>query len=163
MIENHELDFVFEEIAGLGPTVAEDVVEKKLGIGHYLDVDPPVELRPSLGIGICSSSYTYDPMTNADVPDSLAQQVVVYHGKREILWLEAIEAQPFKRGLLICGHAHLLSMAFRLELRGFAVEAQSYYPEHRLCGRKHEHELADPRGDRGLNRARAEVRYPGFD
>lgn len=45
---------------------------------------------------------------------------------RELSWLKQIKEKQFTKGLLICGVAHGLSMAFRLQDAGFDVEVYDY-------------------------------------
>src|ERR1700693_1243607 len=45
-----EFDFIFEEAAGWGPTIAEKLSRSKLEPNRYLDVDPPACDRAKLGI-----------------------------------------------------------------------------------------------------------------
>src|ERR1700733_5680428 len=49
LIDENEIDFIFEEATGLGPTTAEKVA-MTWGPNHYLDVDPPREERLKFGI-----------------------------------------------------------------------------------------------------------------
>jgi hypothetical protein len=132
------IDFVFEEIAGKGPTFASVCTAAIVGPNRYLDVDPPAQLREVHGIPReCARSIVWDPMSAAEVPDDIWELNVAGQRKREEHWLKQIQAVQFKRALLICGSAHMLSMAFKLEANGFWVETKWYEPFHRLCRRKH--------------------------
>lgn len=138
LIASDKVDFVFEEATGFGPTIAEEIAESMLGNGHYLDVDPMAE-REAHGVGgpTARLEQLYE-IPKGEVPAYCCEFIVAGQKTREALWLEAMEATEFKSGLLICGLAHLLSMAFRLEASGYSVTAKLYNPEHRLCERTHD-------------------------
>lgn len=126
-----EVDFVFEEAAGHSPSVADDVAEKILGKGRYMDIDPPVEERPNYGLAGISQDWTpIDPCNSSDVYYTLN---IEEQRKREELWVRRMQDQPFKRGLMICGTAHGLSVSFRLASVGFTVCLHSYLPFNKLC------------------------------
>ena len=117
------IDFIFEEASELGPTTAEDV---GLPLGGYLDVDQSREHRQEFGIAKDTSrSSPLDPCRSRE---SLCWHMVAEHRKRELLWLQRIEAHQFKRALLICGIAHMLSFSYRLMDRGYEIEAVLYEP-----------------------------------
>jgi len=135
-------DFVFEEAGGRKPSTAETLAESLLGTGHYLDIDPPPGERHKYGIAKETGGwYPFDPFQSAapDIPaDGCEWSIVEEHRKREELWLKRVQAQPFSKGLAICGLAHGLSFAFRLSSAGISVdETQSYIPHHKLCTRSH--------------------------
>jgi hypothetical protein len=44
------VDFVFEVAGGRKPSIAKTLVESFLGLGHCMDVDPPLYERPEYGI-----------------------------------------------------------------------------------------------------------------
>jgi hypothetical protein len=46
----NQVDFGFEEAAGRGPSIAEELVNKMSGPGRYLDFDPPSDERLKFGI-----------------------------------------------------------------------------------------------------------------
>ena len=52
---------------------------------------------------------------------------------REEVWLRRITERQFASGLLICGIAHSLSMASRLEKLGFKVKVAVYEPHCKIC------------------------------
>ncbi len=131
--------FVFEEASGRRPTTAENLVKSVLGPGHYLDVDPPTSERPKYGIanqsgGTCLIGDPCDEIVQGLPPDSYEWAIVEEHRKREELWLQGLQAQPFEKGLVICGLGHNLSFAFRLLAVGISVTTvYSYIPHHKLC------------------------------
>jgi len=131
------VDCVFEEGTELGPTVAEEIAEEKLGKEHYLNVDLPIEKRKVLGIGI-ARMHELSQMPRNEVPDLWFELNVESQRKRETAWLIAIQERKVERGLFVCGLAHLLSMAFSLESSGYSAETRIYNPEHRVCLRTHD-------------------------
>src|SRR6201998_2021017 len=56
LIISEEVDFIFEEASGLGPTIAEKVALEKLAFGHYVDIDPARDERPDFAILPSSST-----------------------------------------------------------------------------------------------------------
>jgi hypothetical protein len=112
------VDSVFEEAAGRGPTIAQGLAQFVLGAGHYLDVDPPPAERPRLGIGTAGGGDRLAPGESADFYE---WAIIEENKKREELWKQKIEAQSFVMGLMICGIGHCLSFAFRLS----SVESMS--------------------------------------
>src|SRR5271170_1164814 len=128
IIPRDEVDFVFEEGSGLGPTIAEEIAEDTLGKDHYLDVDPSIAQRKVLGIGVAGEHHDLDPLTELEVHDLWGELFVPEQRKRENAWLQAIQGQSFSRGLLVCGLAHLLSIAFNLDSSGYSVEARAFNP-----------------------------------
>jgi hypothetical protein len=129
-----ETDFVFEEASGHGPTIAEERADSLLGPGHYLDVDPSRNERPTLGIGETLSGFPIDPMNSNDFCNVHA---INEHEKRERLWLQKMTVQPFRKGLLVCGIAHILSFAFRLQTAAVDLEVYDYLPYSKICTRPH--------------------------
>lgn len=121
---------VFEEAAGLNPSIAEEVAKELLGVGHYFDIDPSGVERERLGISReTSMGYIIDYTC-----DSACRQFIGQHQKREEKWLEAILAKEFESALMVCGSAHGLSFAFRLQNAGISeVELHEYIPYHKLC------------------------------
>jgi hypothetical protein len=136
-----EVDFVFEEAAGCGPSIAEDVAASVLGLGHYLNVDPPRSERPKNGLAMDTGgveAIDTDQIVNGLVPDIYRWEIVDEHRKREQFWVQRIVAQSFNKGLLICGSAHGLSVAFRLQDAGISVPTlYDRTPYDKLCRRLH--------------------------
>lgn len=129
------VNFVFEEVAGRGPSIAEGLAKSLLGAGRYVDIDPSRNERQKYGISEgTGEGYPIDPFNSSDAYYclSLADQ-----RKREELWLQRIQAQHFEKGLVICGLAHCLSISFRLQSDGFSVETYNYMPYNKLCTRPH--------------------------
>ena len=128
------IDFVFEEASGHGPTIAEECADALLGIGHYSDIDPSRSERLTLGI---AETLTGLPVDACNSNDMYTYHYIEEHRKREELWLHKIQVQPFEKALLICGLAHILSVAFRLLSAGVSVEVNDYLPYDKLCTRPH--------------------------
>jgi hypothetical protein len=129
-------DFLFEEATGLGPSIAERLAEKKLGIGHYFDIDPPLLRRSAHGIpNETGNCFPLDPFD--DYTEFLCESFVETHEKREDLWVRYVQDQSFENALLVCGQMHLLSMAFRLRSAGYQVTAFLYMPWQQFCKRPH--------------------------
>jgi hypothetical protein len=61
-----DVDFVFEEATGRGPTIAEGLTESLLGAGHYMDVDPPPTERKTLGIATAGGGEWIEPGYTTD-------------------------------------------------------------------------------------------------
>jgi hypothetical protein len=132
------VDFVFEEAAGRGPSIAEDLTDSILKSGHYLDVDLPADERPQHGMAKKSvESVFIDPCGNH--PDSCGASIVDEQEKRENFWLQRIQSEQFTKGLVVCGIAHGLSLAFRLRSAGISVSrVLTYTPYATLCNRVHQ-------------------------
>jgi len=126
-----QVDFVFEEAAGRLPSVAQDLAHKSLGLGHYLDVDPSPDERGQYGIAKeTGASWAIAP-TRCE--DSCRSEFIKEHRKREEVWLQKIQSRSFAKGLMICGTAHGLSFAFRLQCAGLTdVELHEYLPYNKL-------------------------------
>ena len=124
------VDFVFEEASGLGPTFAEKFALEKIGANRYRDIDPTAEQRRKLGIGSETGKDYRIGRLNFDTGHwgYGREELIDVHEKREYFWLPLIREQEFSRALMICGHAHLLSFAFRLKGENFDVRAYSYMP-----------------------------------
>jgi hypothetical protein len=137
LIRFRDVDFVFEEAAGHGPSIAQEVGDSFLKPGHYLDIDPSRSERLQHGMAADSTkTWPIDPC--GDFPDVGASLIVDEQRKREEFWLRRIQAQHFSKGLLVCGLAHSLSLAFRLRCAGISVtEALAYIPYNKLCTRSH--------------------------
>ena len=128
--QNHSIDFVFEEASGLGPTFAEKFALQKIGPGRYKDIDPSAGDRKTLGIPAETGKDCRIGQPNLDTGHwgFGREELVDAHEKREYFWLPFIRDREFLTALVICGHAHLLSFAFRLKGDGFGVKAYSYMP-----------------------------------
>ncbi|HVA71484.1 MAG TPA: hypothetical protein VNF02_00125 [Candidatus Limnocylindrales bacterium] len=135
-----QADFVFEEAAGRLPSVAQILADKILGSGHYLDVDPPPDERQQYGIAEkTGEDFPIDPsqLCSDVTPDVCHCAFVNEHRKREELWLQKIQAQSFGRSLMVCGSAHGLSLAFRLESAGLSeVRLYEYIPYNKVCAHR---------------------------
>jgi hypothetical protein len=129
------VDFVFEEAAGRRPTIAEQHALGFLEPGHYIDIDPPPNERHKYGLAdVSATGGPIDPAHSSDVYES---PLVGEQRKREELWQKRIQSEKFQKGLVICGIAHSLSLAFRLESIGISVEVSTYIPHGKLCNRRH--------------------------
>jgi len=129
------VDFVFEEAAGRGPSIAQQLADSVLNPGHYLDIDPPRNERQKYGLAESSGGgCLIDPVNSTD---SYEYSDVDEQRKREELWQKRIQMQNFQKGMVICGIAHTLSVAFRLQTNGVKVEVYTYIPYGKLCARKH--------------------------
>ena len=129
LMTSEEVDFIFEEATGLGPTIAEKLALERLAFGHYVDIDPPRGKRAELGIPLSSN----EPHMIGEPPKvAFAQwQVLDGQAKREELWIKRMQQSEFKSALMICGLVHLLSLAFRLQAAKFSVQAIDYANWHR--------------------------------
>jgi len=136
ILAERNVDFLFEEATSSGPTIAEHIATDRLGNGHYIDVDP-IEMRKELGIGIATQYEFLPHVPQVGFREIAFRLIVAEQQKREQAWVETIHRTEFDCGLLICGLAHLLSMAFRLEDSGHTVETRIYSPEQRACRRTH--------------------------
>ena len=132
LIKDKNLDFVFEEATGLGPTIAEQLTGSSLGPNHYLDVDPPCDDRHKYGIFSTSRPYPVDPDDLESYKHSPSCEGVEQQGIKEGIWLERIRTKEFSRAVMICGYLHTLSFALRLRTAEFDVKALSYMPHHKL-------------------------------
>jgi hypothetical protein len=131
----HEVDFVFEEAAGHGPSIAQQLAASRQA--QYLDIDPPGDQRPLFGIErIVGGGWPVDPVHSAAVCEC---SKVEEQRKREELWLHSILSKPFQKGLVIVGLAHNLSFSFRLMANGVTVEkSHQYIPYDTLCTGSHD-------------------------
>jgi hypothetical protein len=125
------VDFIFEEAAGQTPSVASEIAESMLGAGYYMDVDPSPDERDAHGIARAAGGGEWlDPGNSLDKYEF---GILEEQRKREVLWTKRILAQPFGKGLAICGLCHGLSLAFRLSDTGITVEkSYSYIPYHKI-------------------------------
>ena len=131
VVESEKLDFIFEEAAETGSTIAKTLASD-FRLRGYRDVDPGREERRALGIPEeTGESWPVDPV--GDCRESLHWQAVEAHAMREELWARRIVECQFASGLLICGISHSLSMAFRLEKLGFTVKVAVYEPHCKIC------------------------------
>ncbi|HEV2522639.1 MAG TPA: hypothetical protein VGT24_09700 [Candidatus Acidoferrales bacterium] len=124
LMASEEVDFIFEEASGLGPTIAEKIALEQLAFGHYVDIDPARGERPEFGIPGNSS----EPQM-IGVPPTVAfanWQILDVHAKREELWVRRMREHEFQSALVICGLVHMLSFAFRLQGANFSVQAINY-------------------------------------
>jgi hypothetical protein len=139
LVENlmqDDVDFVFEEAAGRGPSIAELLVDAFPRAVKYVDIDPPPDKRPMYGIAMKVGGG--GPIDPCNSPDMYESSKVDEQSKREELWLHCILCKPFKKGLAIVGLAHSLSFAIRLLSAGVSVdETYSYIPFNKLCTRSH--------------------------
>jgi hypothetical protein len=128
--ESYSVEFIFEEASGLGPTFAEKFALRRLGPYRYKDIDPSAAERKRLGIGSGTSKDYRIGRVNFDTSHwgYSREELIDVHDKRERFWLPFIRAQEFHSALMICGHSHLLSFAFRLRGENFDVKAYSYMP-----------------------------------
>jgi hypothetical protein len=128
LVTHFSLDCIFEEASGLGPTTASKLQRPGLG---YLDVDPPGNEYHLYGIppGLPFETFVIydsnDPRMPNPEPYATQKKVATVLG-RERVWIERINNASFTNGLLICGAAHTFSVALRLEVSGFSVDAIIY-------------------------------------
>ena len=126
-------DFVFEEAAGCGPSIAEELALSALGVGHYLDIDPARDDRHKYGIAADTEEWL--PINPSGSREMYSHLIIGDQGKREELWLHKIRERYFQQGLVICAVGHGLSFAFRLRSAGFRdVQLCSYVPYEKLAG-----------------------------
>lgn len=134
LIPVHNLDFIFEEAAGFGPTHAEGLALSHLGPNRYLDVDPPRDERAKHGLSADTGEDFFVDLWQ--LPPCVARtEYVDKHAAREKFWLTGIFSQNFTSALMVCGYPHCLSFAVRLRDAGFHVEKCAIYlPHDKLCG-----------------------------
>jgi hypothetical protein len=126
IISNNHMDFVGEECS-VTATVAENIAQNQLGVGHYLNVDPVLEGdRKRNNIG-----ETCFPPGLCELP--VYRWIVAENEKRERIWIDRLVERTTKRGLLICRFFHAFSVASKLLNRGFEVEARTYIPWEKLA------------------------------
>jgi len=131
---NH-FDFVFEEATEFGPTIAENLATKLLGVGHYLDVDPHPKNRAKFGIPPLREEHT--PINPYGDEGCVFHEDLEGQAMREELWVKGCKEQTFTCALFICGFLHTLSLSFRLQAAGFSVErASTYMPYDKLGATK---------------------------
>lgn len=130
LIRQFQVDFVFEEASGRGPSVAEELVRSLQNKVRYLDIDPPANERAKYGIAQRTGGGPIDP---AHSPDVYEISYVGEQKKREEEWLKRIQGSTFENGLVICGVAHTLSFAFRLQSAELhVINAYTYIPYSKL-------------------------------
>jgi hypothetical protein len=132
-VASHEIDCIFEEASGLGPTIAQKSFP---GIRYCdVDVDPKTSQRHDLGI---ESGYDCQPIDATDptmMNDCYGTELVDRQVSREEFWLKRMQQERFANALVVCGFAHMLSLAFRVRSAGYQpVEVFHYTPYDRLCG-----------------------------
>jgi hypothetical protein len=88
-------------------------------------VDPSPELAYKSGIVTAAGT----PFPEEISPEEKVEEDV----QREELWCKRIAEQNFKRGLVICGYLHTLSITFRLRALGFRATFDQYMPHEVLC------------------------------
>jgi hypothetical protein len=132
IIQTNNIDFVGEEGTS-NPTYAQKIAKELLGEGHHQNVDPLVGAeREALGIESTGRMLSFqNPLGNEY---GVWCEVVAEQEKREEIWVDRLIEKTAVSGLLICGHLHTLSVAFRLRDRGFEVNARVYLPLNKLCG-----------------------------
>jgi hypothetical protein len=129
LIAEDEIDFIFEESGGLGPTTSQKL-SLKWGPNHYLDVDPPRDERTKFGIPENTNEHIFLGSPVATPPTAVTADRVFHeaHARREEHWLRQIMKQDFKKALMVCGQNHALSLAFRLSTASFNVNVVTYAP-----------------------------------
>ncbi len=135
LIQSENIDFIFEESGGRGPSIAEGLA-RKIGANCYQDIDPPRAERPKYGISEVTTVSEPINLWNRP-PDFYSEERVDEHHKREELWVNRLKEKDFDNGLAICGLAHCLSFGFRLQSAGYSVRAFNYVPHHKICTRTH--------------------------
>jgi hypothetical protein len=133
LIAVHRFDFIFEEAAGYTPSHAELFLNSSSEPIGYLDVDPPRSERAQNDL---STDTGEDMMVDLwQTPPCIARiENVTSHAAREEFWLARICEKKFRSALMICGHAHCLSFAFRLRAARYEVEKCLHYlPYDKLC------------------------------
>jgi hypothetical protein len=110
-----------------GGNVDDPIAKGLLGPDKYADINPP-ERSKAAQIGATQELDWRDPR------DRIYRHFHVEQEKREAkIWLEVLREHSFDRALLICGYLHLLTMANRLSVAGYEVDALTYTPWNRLC------------------------------
>ena len=91
LIRQFQVDFVFEEASGRGPSVAEGLVQSLQNKVGYLDIDPPANERHKYGIAQrTGEGGPIDPVRSLDVYEI---SYVDEHKKREEEWLRRIQSK----------------------------------------------------------------------
>jgi hypothetical protein len=124
IVSREKIDFVAEE-GGDHTTVAEQIANELLGVGHYLNVTP--EDRLAFGIGrLCAGA----PLSA--VAGEMTWNVSAID-KMERIWVQHICDRTNENGLLICGFYHTFSVSTKL-LKSGSVTATTHLPHDKLCG-----------------------------
>jgi hypothetical protein len=124
LIGTEQVDFIFEEASGQGPTIAERLSTEYLGPGRYLDVDPHRDEREKFGIPKDSHDFYM-----IGTPPKVGHASVLFHevhALREEFWIRQLAKEEFASALMVCGLAHLLSFTFRLHAANFSVKSLDY-------------------------------------
>ena len=130
------IDYIFEEASECGSTQAKALIDS-LNLNNpsrvieYLDIDPAHPNRQKFGI----VTSTGQPFPD-DESLEREEEKVGLQAQREELWMRRIVAKDFESGLVICGCAHTLSLAFKLQSAGFGVKFDTYIPHDKLCGHR---------------------------
>jgi hypothetical protein len=131
LIKTNNVDFIFEEASGRGPSIAEELANR-VGADRYQDIDPDRNERSRYGIAEETEiSIPVDLWSHP--PEFYSEQKLQDHQKREDLWITRLQRRHFTTALMICGIAHCLSVSFRLQGAGYAVKAFNYIPHHKVC------------------------------
>jgi hypothetical protein len=117
------LKFIFEEATGHGPSIASDAAA-----GRYLDIDSETTDEALSRFSEDSHTLVSDIAQKFKVQEIPTKLGITVQEWRESTWVAKIKTQQFETGLVICGVAHALSMAFRLKAEGFDVEVYCYAP-----------------------------------
>jgi hypothetical protein len=130
LVTKFSINFIFEEVTDLGPSLAEKFASERLGSDRYRDIDPARELRPSLGIPISTgeSYWIGGPNLNSGHWGCAHEEFVDALAKREQIWLRVIKEEEFKAALAICGQVHGLSFGSVLGKEDFDVKLYHYLP-----------------------------------
>jgi len=132
IIDSNNLDFVGEECRS-NPTHAAKIAREQLGEGHHQNVDPLIENeREQFGIGDTGRRISFRSASGGEY--LVTCEIVTEQEKREKIWVNRLIESTSTNGLLICGYAHALSVAFRIRELGFEVNVRTYLPLHKLCG-----------------------------
>jgi len=121
--QKHDVDFIFEEASGHGPSIASETA-----LGGYLDVDSETTNAALSHCAEDSHSLVLEILSKFRVQEIPTKMGLTAQEWREATWIAKIKAEQFTTGLVICGVAHTLSIAFRLKAEGFGVETYCYEP-----------------------------------
>lgn len=125
-----DVDYIFEEASGCGPTDAEKIANRHSI--RYKDVDLHPDERRQRGLLVEGASpHSID---EAKPEDFYIRENLGVHAQREDSWLKSIKKRHFSSGLMICGVFHVLSFAFKLRSAGFDVDCLRYTPFQKLLG-----------------------------
>jgi hypothetical protein len=126
LIRDYAIECIFEE--AFGPTTASS--QERPGL-KYVPVDPPGPDRKTHGIpeGLAFEAYVIYEISDPRRPNPepfATQKKVDTEFAREKVWVERIKRESFTSGLMICGCAHIFSVASRLADSGFSVDVIIY-------------------------------------